>query len=186
MTSVWVAEHGWCYLNAIIDCCTREIAGWSLDVCCRATGATAVVDAAAMARQIRPGELTLGTENGTALTARAFRARLAEHGITHRRRLPRPREPGLHRVLVLQAQGTLRLARRVREPRAGPRRDRHLRRRLSPPAPLRAGLPNAARRSPRCSRPCRRTARAALHPDAHPHRAAGPRRPLHRGRRGSV
>src|SRR5439155_5006857 len=21
MTSVWVAEHGWCYLNAIIDCC---------------------------------------------------------------------------------------------------------------------------------------------------------------------
>ncbi len=25
MTSIWVAEHGWCYLNAIIDCCTREI-----------------------------------------------------------------------------------------------------------------------------------------------------------------
>jgi transposase InsO family protein len=28
MTAVWVAEHGWCYLNAIIDCCTREIVGW--------------------------------------------------------------------------------------------------------------------------------------------------------------
>ena len=27
MTSVWVAEHGWCYLNAAIDCCTREILG---------------------------------------------------------------------------------------------------------------------------------------------------------------
>jgi putative transposase len=27
MTSVWVAEHGWCYLNAAIDCCTREITG---------------------------------------------------------------------------------------------------------------------------------------------------------------
>ena len=25
MTSVWVAEHGWTYLMAIIDCCTREI-----------------------------------------------------------------------------------------------------------------------------------------------------------------
>ena len=25
MMSVWVAEHGWCYLNAIVDCCTREI-----------------------------------------------------------------------------------------------------------------------------------------------------------------
>jgi putative transposase len=85
MTSVWVAEHGWCYLNAIIDCCTREICGWNLDVRCRAAEAIAVVDQAAAARQVRPGELTLGTDNGTALTARSFRARLSEHGITHRR-----------------------------------------------------------------------------------------------------
>ena len=85
MTSVWVAEHGWCYLNAIIDCCTREICGWSLDVRCRAKEAAAVVDRAVAARQVQPGELTVGTDNGTALTARAFRARLAEHGITHRR-----------------------------------------------------------------------------------------------------
>jgi putative transposase len=28
MTSIWVAEHGWVYLNAIIDCCTRDIVGW--------------------------------------------------------------------------------------------------------------------------------------------------------------
>ena len=33
----------------------------------------------------RPATLTLGTDNGTAFTCRAFRARLAEHGITHRR-----------------------------------------------------------------------------------------------------
>jgi hypothetical protein len=85
MTSVWVAEHGWCYLNAIIDCCTREICGWALDVRCRASEAAAVVDHAVATRAIRAGELTLGTDNGTALTARAFRARLAEHGITHRR-----------------------------------------------------------------------------------------------------
>jgi hypothetical protein len=32
---------------------------------------------AAAGRAIRPGELTLGTDNGTALTARAFRARQA-------------------------------------------------------------------------------------------------------------
>ena len=25
MTSIWVAKHGWCYLNAIINCYTREI-----------------------------------------------------------------------------------------------------------------------------------------------------------------
>jgi hypothetical protein len=35
MTSVWVAEHGWCDLNAAIDCCTREITAWALDVRCR-------------------------------------------------------------------------------------------------------------------------------------------------------
>ena len=45
MTSVWVAEHGWCYLNAAIDCCTREITGWALDVRCRAQEAIAVIDA---------------------------------------------------------------------------------------------------------------------------------------------
>ena len=84
--SVWVAEHGWCYLNAAIDCCTREITGWSLDVRCRAAGGhRGHRRAPSPARQIRPGELTLGTDNGTALTARAFRARLAEHGIVHRR-----------------------------------------------------------------------------------------------------
>ena len=43
MTSIWVAEHGWCYLNAIIDCCTREIVGWSLELRCRAAEATAVI-----------------------------------------------------------------------------------------------------------------------------------------------
>src|SRR6266704_680609 len=60
MSSVWVAEHGWCYLNAIIDCCTHEIVAW-------------------------PGELVLGSDNGSAFTARRFRGRLAELGIRHRR-----------------------------------------------------------------------------------------------------
>jgi putative transposase len=85
MTSVWVAEHGWCYLNAAIDCCTREITGWALDVRCRAPEAIAVIDAAAAERGIAPGRLTLGTDNGSAFTSRAFRKRLAELGIAHRR-----------------------------------------------------------------------------------------------------
>ena len=85
MTSVWVAEHGWCYLNAAIDCCTREIAGWSLEVRCRAQQASAVIDRAIAERGVGPGELTLGSDNGTAFTSRAFRARLAELGVTHRR-----------------------------------------------------------------------------------------------------
>jgi putative transposase len=85
MTSVWVAEHGWCYLNAAIDCCTREITAWALDVRCRAPEAIAVIQAAAADRGIEPGRLTLGTDNGSAFTSRAFRARLSELGVTHRR-----------------------------------------------------------------------------------------------------
>jgi putative transposase len=85
MTSVWVAEHGWCYLNAAIDCCTREICGWALDVRGRAPEAIAVIQAAAAERGIGPGRLTLGTDIGAAFTSRAFRARLGELGISHRR-----------------------------------------------------------------------------------------------------
>jgi len=85
MTSVWVAEHGWCYLNAAIDCYTREITGWALDVRCRAPEAIAVIEQAAAERGIAPGRLTLGTDNGSAFTSRAFRARLSELGIAHRR-----------------------------------------------------------------------------------------------------
>jgi transposase InsO family protein len=146
MTAVWVAEHGWCYLDAAIDCCTREITGWALDVRCRAAEAIAVIDAAIPERSVGPGELTLGTDNGTAFTSRAFRgpAGRARHH-TPARRLPRPREPGLHRVLVFQAQAALHLARRVRDPRRGEGRHRRLRRRLPPPAPPRPGLPHPTR-----------------------------------------
>jgi putative transposase len=85
MTSIWVAEHGWCYLNAVIDCCTREITGWALDTRCRTTEALAVIDRAITDRGAAPGTLTLGTDNGTAYTSKGFRKRLAEHEVTHRR-----------------------------------------------------------------------------------------------------
>jgi putative transposase len=85
MTAVWVAEHGWTYLNAIIDCCTREIVGWSLELRCRTDEAIALVEQAIAARGIEPGWLTLGTDNGSAFTSRPFRERLGEYGVTHRR-----------------------------------------------------------------------------------------------------
>jgi len=85
MTSVWVAEHGWCYLNAIIDCRTREIVAWQLSLRCRAEEAIAVVERAVALHGIEPAELTLGSDNGSAFTARRFKARLLELGITHRR-----------------------------------------------------------------------------------------------------
>jgi putative transposase len=94
MTSVWVAEQGWCYLNAIIDCCTREIVAWALETRCRAQEALAVFEAAIAASGFVPDELqvgeqaerlTLGTDNGPAFTARRFKARLAELEVRHRR-----------------------------------------------------------------------------------------------------
>jgi len=85
MTSVWVGEHGWTYLMAIIDCCTREIVAWQLELLCRADEAIALVERAAAVHGIQEGELTLGSDNGSAFTARRFRARLGELGIKHRR-----------------------------------------------------------------------------------------------------
>ena len=85
MTSVWVAEHGWCYLMAAIDCCTREIVAWHLELRCRAQESIALVEEAIAARGIAPGQLTLGTDNGSAFTARRFKAKLRDLAIAHRR-----------------------------------------------------------------------------------------------------
>lgn len=85
MTSVWVAEHGWCYLNTIIDCCTREIVGWELSLRCRAQEAITVLEHAVREQGVLPGTLTLGTDNGSAYTARRFRQVLSGLGVVHRR-----------------------------------------------------------------------------------------------------
>jgi putative transposase len=85
MTSVWVAEHGWVYLMAAIDCCTREIVAWQLETRCRAAEAIALIERAAAERRLAPGTLTLGTDNGSAFTARAFKTVLSGLGIAHRR-----------------------------------------------------------------------------------------------------
>lgn len=85
MTSVWVAEHGWVYLSAIIDCCTREIVGWDLGLRCRAVEAITVIERAVCQQAIAPATLTLGTDNGSAFVARATRAVISDLGLTHRR-----------------------------------------------------------------------------------------------------
>jgi putative transposase len=85
ITSIWVAEHGWVYLNAIIDCCTREIVGWEISLRCRAKEAIAVIEQAVIDQCIAPGTLTLGTDNRSAFTARATRLVLRALGVAHRR-----------------------------------------------------------------------------------------------------
>jgi putative transposase len=85
MSSVWVAEHGWTYLMAMIDCCTREIVAWQLELRRRADEAIPLIERAAAVHGIEPGELTLGSDNRSAFNARRFRGKLAELGIRHRR-----------------------------------------------------------------------------------------------------
>jgi len=47
---------------AAIDCCTREIVAWQLELRCRADEAIAVIEQAAAVYAIDPGELTLGSD----------------------------------------------------------------------------------------------------------------------------
>ncbi|WP_161784096.1 IS3 family transposase [Cellulomonas carbonis] len=85
MTKVWTAAHGWVYLHVIVDCCTRRVAGWTVDVRTRTTEAIGCVEAAVLAHGIVPEQLTLGTDNGSQFTSRDFRKHLSARGITHRR-----------------------------------------------------------------------------------------------------
>jgi putative transposase len=141
MTAVWVAEHGWCYLNAAIDCCTREIVGWSLELRCRTDEAITLVDHAVAARTIEPGWLTLGTDNGSAFTSRAFRARLGELGVTHRRGGYRDPES---QAFIESWFGKLK-ERLVRDPRPGEKGDRRLHPDLPAPTAQRPPLPDTGR-----------------------------------------
>lgn len=60
---------------AIVDCCTREIVGWELSLRCRADEAISLIERAAAVHGIQPGELVLGSDNGSAFTARRFKAK---------------------------------------------------------------------------------------------------------------
>ena len=146
MSAVWVAEHGWDYLNAVIDCCTREIVGWDLSLRWRAAEAITVIERAVAEQAIAPRTLTLGTDNGSAFTARKTKALLSALGIAHRRGGYRdPESQAFIESFFLEAQAALRLAPRVRDPRPGEEGDRRLHRALPRPASLGAWLPDAER-----------------------------------------
>ena len=105
MTSVWVAEHGWTYLMAIIDCCTREIVAWQLELCCRADEAIALIERAAAVHGIeRRTHPRIGQRERLHRPPLPGDARQARHPPLPRW-LPRPRVAGLHRELVRETQG---------------------------------------------------------------------------------
>jgi len=59
---VWTAQHGWVYLHVIVDCCTREVTGWRVDLRTRTQEAVGCVEHAITARAVLAGVLTLGTD----------------------------------------------------------------------------------------------------------------------------
>lgn len=85
ITKVWVVEHGWVPMLAGIDCCTREIVEWELELRCRAKDVIAFIMRACKARGIGPDELTVGTDNGPQFTARDVITFLRAEKVTHRR-----------------------------------------------------------------------------------------------------
>ena len=85
MTKVWTVAHGWVYLHVAVDCCTREVACWRVDLRTRSEEAIACIEQGILDRRVQPGRLTLGSDNGSQFTARDFRKHLSARGVTHRR-----------------------------------------------------------------------------------------------------
>lgn len=72
MTKVWTAQHGWVYLHVAVDCCSREVTCWRVDLRTRGQEAIACVEAGLTARKVPAGRLTLGSDNGSQFTSREF------------------------------------------------------------------------------------------------------------------
>lgn len=93
MTKVWTAAHGWVYLHVIIDCCTREITGWTLDLRTRSVEAIGCVEGALLDRDVGPETLTIGTDNGAEFQG-SFHWHVLDRGIGHS--YIKPRTPRLN------------------------------------------------------------------------------------------
>lgn len=111
MSKVWPAAPGWVYLHVAVDCCTREVACWRVDLRTRSEEAIGCVEAGLIARRVAPGRPTLGSDNGSQFTSEtsANISRHAESRIVAT--ATATRVPGLHRVLVRAIQEALRPAR---------------------------------------------------------------------------
>jgi putative transposase len=62
MTRVSTAARPRVYLRVIVDCCTCEVCGWTMDMGTRSTEAITCVEALLLKRRVSAKMLTLGTE----------------------------------------------------------------------------------------------------------------------------
>jgi len=64
MTRASTAARIWVYLRVIVDCCTREVCGWTIDMRTRSTEAIVCVEALLLKRPVSAQMRTLGTDTG--------------------------------------------------------------------------------------------------------------------------
>jgi putative transposase len=83
-TKVWTAAHGWVCLHVAVDCCTREVTCWRVDLSTRSEGAIACVGQGILDCAVRPGCLSAAA-NGNQFTSRDVRRRPSARGVTHPR-----------------------------------------------------------------------------------------------------
>ena len=76
---------GWCAFMPVLDCCTREVLGWSLDRTARAKTVERTLEDALIHRfgwtHGAPKDLILRQDNGLVLGSRAYRALVKDYGL---------------------------------------------------------------------------------------------------------
>ncbi len=91
---------GWCVFAPVLDCCTRECLGWSLELTGRATTAERALEEALLTRFATlhgaPQGMALRHDNGLVFGSRQYRALVADYGLTQEYTTPyTPEQNGL-------------------------------------------------------------------------------------------
>lgn len=79
LTYIWTAE-GWLYLAVVMDLCSRRIVGWAIGSRMRTSLVLAALEMALL-RGRPPAGLLHHSDRGSQYASRAYRAKLARHGI---------------------------------------------------------------------------------------------------------
>lgn len=93
-------EDGWCAFVPVIDCCTREVLGWALEMTARTKTAERALEEALLARfgwiHGAPRGLALRHDNGLVFGSRQYRALCREYRINQEYTAPyTPEQNGL-------------------------------------------------------------------------------------------
>jgi putative transposase len=79
-------QDGWCVFAPVVDCCTREVLGWSLQLTGRTKTAELALEDALVNRfgwvRGAPLGLRLRRDNGLVFGSRAYRALVRDYGLT--------------------------------------------------------------------------------------------------------